>query len=153
RAGGPGETREQRADREQRDAQDQQAPPTQQVGEPATEQEHTPEDDRVGRDHPLEVGLGEVQIRLDGRKGDIHDRDVHDDHELGADNDGEGEPAPVVGSRRSPGNEGIHAVSKSLKRSMITTSNDMAGYAIPVATAPPRAPDDARAPKIPEDLL
>jgi MarR family transcriptional regulator, lower aerobic nicotinate degradation pathway regulator len=36
---------------------------------------------------------------------------------------------------------------------MITTSNDKAGYPIPVATAPPRASDGARAQKIPEDLL
>jgi len=36
---------------------------------------------------------------------------------------------------------------------MITASNDMESYAIPVAAAPAQAPDVAKAPKIPDDLL
>src|ERR1041385_6970458 len=75
-ARGPRESGEQRAQRERRDACDQQAPPAEEVGEPSSEQEHAAEEYRVGGDHPLQARLGEVQIRLDGREGDVHDRDV-----------------------------------------------------------------------------
>jgi DNA-binding MarR family transcriptional regulator len=36
---------------------------------------------------------------------------------------------------------------------MITASNDKPGYAIPVATAPPQAPGQPKAPKVPDELL
>ncbi len=42
-----------------------------------------PKVERVGGDHPLEVGRAEAQVLLDGRQGDVDDGDVEHDHELG----------------------------------------------------------------------
>ena len=53
----PGEPVEQRADREEREAGHEQPPAPEQVGEPAAEQEHAAEEDRVGGDHPLQALL------------------------------------------------------------------------------------------------
>src|SRR5438552_894654 len=61
-----------------------------QVGQPAAEQEHATEQDRVGGDHPLQALLREVKIGLDRRQRYVHDRDVEDDHELRCDDQGEG---------------------------------------------------------------
>ena len=79
---GPREPAEERADRERDQADHEDAPAAEQVrGSPAQEQEAA-EDERVGGDHPLQVRLGEVEIRLDRGKSDVHDRDVEHNHEL-----------------------------------------------------------------------
>ena len=65
------------------DPGDEEPAASEQVGEPAAEQEHAAEEDRVGGDHPLQVLLAEVEVGLDRRKRDVHDRHVQDDHELG----------------------------------------------------------------------
>ena len=54
-----------------------------QVGEPAAEQQEPAEGEHVGVDDPGEVVLGEVECGADRRQGDVHDRGVEDDHELG----------------------------------------------------------------------
>ena len=74
----------------------EQAPPPEQVGHPAAEEEHAPEEDRVGGDHPLQALLREVQVGPDRRQRDVHDRDVEDDHELRGDDHRQREPAPAV---------------------------------------------------------
>ena len=81
---------------------DEEPPPPEQVGQPAAEQEHAAEHDRVGGHHPLQALLAEVQVGLDRGQRDVHDRDVEDDHELGGDDHRQHEPAfPVVeGSHR-----------------------------------------------------
>ena len=71
-------------------------PAAEQVGQPAAEQEHAAEEDRVGGDHPLQALLAEVQVVLDRRQRDVHDRDIEHDHELGGDDHREGEPAAPV---------------------------------------------------------
>ena len=79
---GPGEPAEQRADRE-RDQPDHEDPPApEDVRGAAAEQQEAAEDERVGGDHPLQVGLRESEIRLDRGEGNVHDRDVEHDHEL-----------------------------------------------------------------------
>ena len=80
---GPGEAGEQRADREEGDAGDEEPAPAEQVGHPAAEQQEAAEHDRVGGDHPLQALLAEVEVGLDRRQRDVHDRDVEHDHELG----------------------------------------------------------------------
>ena len=93
RALGPGEAGEQRADGEEDEAGDEEAPAAEQVGHPPAEQEDAAEHDRVGGDHPLEALLAEVEVGLDRRQRHVHDRDVEDDHELRRDDDGECDPA------------------------------------------------------------
>ncbi|MFI5866268.1 hypothetical protein [Streptomyces sp. NPDC051546] len=48
------------------------------------EQQQTAEGERVGADHPGQVGGGDGQVGLDVRERDVHDRRVEDDHELNA---------------------------------------------------------------------
>ena len=79
---GPGETAQQRPDREQDQADHEDAPAAEQVGRAAAQQQEAAEDERVGGDHPLEVRLRESEIRLDRGECDVHDRDVEHDHEL-----------------------------------------------------------------------
>ena len=92
----PGEPVQQRADREQRQPGHEQAPPSEQVGEPAAEQQHAAEEDRVGGDHPLQALLREVQVGPDRRQRDVHDRDVEHDHELRRDDHRQREPAAAI---------------------------------------------------------
>ena len=91
----PGETAEQRAGREDGQACDEEAPAAEQVAEPAAEQERAAEEDRVGRDHPLQARLREAEVGLDRRQRDVHDRDVEDDHELCGHDQRERAPAPL----------------------------------------------------------
>ena len=97
----PGEPVEQRTDREDHEACDEEPAAPEQVGEPAAEQERAAEEDRVGGDHPLQALLAEVQVGLDRGQCDVDDRNVQDDHELGGDDDRESEPA-------FPGIDGSH---------------------------------------------
>ena len=79
---GPREPAEERADRERDQADHEDAAAAEQVRGPAAKQQEAAEDERVRGDDPLQVGLREAEIRLDRRKGDVHDRDVEHDHEL-----------------------------------------------------------------------
>ena len=54
-----------RRDREDRDAEQEHPSPTEDVGEPAAEQQQAAGHQHVAVDHPREAGLGEVQVVLD----------------------------------------------------------------------------------------
>ncbi len=116
RALGPGEPVEQRADGKEHEARHEEAAPAEQVGHPPAEQERAAEEDRVGGDDPLQALLGEVQVGLDRGEGDVHDRDVQNDHELGGDDERQREPLPPVwvGLRRRDSN-GLRAHSMASK--------------------------------------
>ena len=75
---------------------DEQAPVTEQVAEPAAEQQEPAEREQVGVHHPGERGLREAQIRPDRRQGDVHDRRVEDDHQVPAAEHDERDPAHAV---------------------------------------------------------
>jgi hypothetical protein len=62
RARRPGDAAEEGAPGEEGEARDEHAPPAEQVGEPAAEQQRPTEDDGVRGDHPLEPGGREAQI-------------------------------------------------------------------------------------------
>ena len=68
------------------------------VGEPSAEQEQPAERQHVGRDHPGERCGVEVELRAERGQGDVDDRGVEHDEELG---EGEhGERPPAVGAAR-----------------------------------------------------
>src|SRR5207244_1134375 len=92
----PGEPREQRAEREHGHAGNEEPPPPEQVGKPAAQEQRSAEQDRVGGNDPLQALLGEVQVVLDRRQRDEHDRNVEDDYELRRYRDGEYQPALLV---------------------------------------------------------
>jgi hypothetical protein len=92
----PGQPAEQGGGREDREAGNEEAPSAQQVGEAPAEQERPAEEDRVRGDHPLQVGLRKIEIGLDRRKRDVHDRDIEDDHELRCDDERQREPAGIT---------------------------------------------------------
>jgi hypothetical protein len=92
RALGPGHPAQERADREDRQACHEDAPATEDVGQPPAQEQHPAEQDRVRADHPLEVGLGEVQIAFDRGQRDIHDGDIQHNHELRRHDRRQGQP-------------------------------------------------------------
>ena len=69
----PREPAQERADREDDQPAQEDPPSSEQVGEATTEQQEAAEDERVGRDHPLQVLLGESEVDLDRREGHVHD--------------------------------------------------------------------------------
>ena len=62
----------------------------------AAEQQEAAEDERVGVDDPLQVGVGDAEVGLDRRQRDVHDRRVEDDHELREADEDEDEPGVLV---------------------------------------------------------
>ena len=90
----PGEPGEERRSREDDQPGDEHAPTADDVGDPPAEQEEASEEERVGAHDPLEALPREPEVGLDGRKGDVHDRDVEHDHELHAEEQSECEPLP-----------------------------------------------------------
>jgi len=67
--------------REEEDAADEDALPSEQIGERSCVEHEGREGQRVRVDHPLEVGEAGVQRSRDGRQRDVHDRDVEEQHE------------------------------------------------------------------------
>ena len=69
----------------------------------ATEHQEPRERDRVGVDHPLEIGRGEVEGRLDRRQRHVDDAQVEDHHELrdAANDQDPGRARPTRGLRRA----------------------------------------------------
>ena len=92
RARRPGEAAEGGAEREQHDAGNEDPAPAEEIGEAAAEEQEAAEDDGVRADHPLEARLREMQVGLDRRERDVHDRHVENDHELGGDDEGQSGP-------------------------------------------------------------
>ena len=76
------------------------------VGDAAAEQQQAAERQRIGRDHPLPVVVGEAEVLLGGRERDVHDRHVEHDHQLGDADDCEDQPAAVVMGICGRGHEG-----------------------------------------------
>ena len=73
------------------------------VGDPATQQQQRAEGQGVRRDHPLPVGVADVEVRLGRRERDVHDRGVEDDHQLRGREDGQ---APTIGPGRARSGRG-----------------------------------------------
>ncbi len=86
-----GKASDQRGDREQQDAGDEDPAAAQQVAGPAAEQQQPAERERVGVDDPLQVAAGEAERVLDVRQGHVHDGRVEHHHELRGRNDGQGQ--------------------------------------------------------------
>ena len=94
-AGALGEAVEQARDGEQDRAGDEDPLAPDDVRRAAAEQQEAAEEQRVAVDHPLEVGLAEVEVLLDRRQRDVDDRRVQDDHELGQADQDQRHPAVV----------------------------------------------------------
>ena len=82
----------QRGQGEQRDAEDEDTPPAEQVTGPPAKQQEPAEGERVSVDDPLQVGPGEVQGVLDVRQRHVDDGGVEHDHELRGRDHRKGEP-------------------------------------------------------------
>src|SRR5258705_7750529 len=67
-----------RGQREEDEAEEQDAAATEQVGETAAEQEEATEGEDVGVDDPGQARLGEVERRADRRQRHVDDRRVED---------------------------------------------------------------------------
>ena len=93
--GGGREPARQRGGREQAEPGEEDAAAAEEVARPAAQQQQAAERERVGVDDPLEAVDGEPEIGLDRGQGDVHDRDVEDDHELRDGEDGEDEPPRI----------------------------------------------------------
>ena len=72
------------------------APAEHVAGAPA-EQQEAAERQRVAGDDPLEAVLGEVEVLLDRRQRDVHDRDVEHHHQVRDAEHREGLPALRIG--------------------------------------------------------
>jgi hypothetical protein len=66
------------------------------VGDPTAQQQQRAEGQCVGRDHPLSVGVADVEVCLGRRQRDVHDRGVEDDHQLGRRQDDQRPPSARV---------------------------------------------------------
>jgi hypothetical protein len=95
---GVGHAAGERGDGEQGGAGEEHALATEQVAEPAGEEEKAPVGDQVGADHPREIGLGEAQIALDDGESDVDDGHVDDHHQLTETDHNEGHPRAPVGA-------------------------------------------------------
>jgi DNA-binding MarR family transcriptional regulator len=157
RAFRPGEPVEQRAHGEEREPRHEQAATAEQVGEPAAEEQDAAEEDRVGRDHPLQALLGEVQVGPDRRQRHVHDRHVQDDHELRRDDDREGDPAPAVGlvdSRSLCHNLSTHSLAPPIVDSFHDSSSQRFGATLISMTSPEALQIDPRPPiRVAQELL
>jgi hypothetical protein len=74
---------------------DEESATSEQVGEPAAEQERPAEQDRVCGNDPLQARLGKTEIALDRGECDVHDCDVEDDHELRRDDERQRAPTSM----------------------------------------------------------
>jgi hypothetical protein len=82
---------EQRREREQDEADGEDAAAAEQVGHATAEQQEAAEDERVGVDDPGQVLLGEIEVAADRRQRHVDDRGVEHDDELGRGEEGESE--------------------------------------------------------------
>ena len=93
---GLGDPADQRGDRENDEADREDHAAAQAIGERPGRQQQGAQRQRVGVDHPLQVGEARMQSGLDPRQRDIHDRDVEQQHE-GRDRNGYQPPLAVHG--------------------------------------------------------
>jgi hypothetical protein len=105
------------------------------VGDPAPEQEQTPESQRVRRDDPLPVRVGDAERVLGLGQRDVHDGGVEDDHELRDRDDGERLPASRIRCRGTgrldpfDDTRDAHGPAPRHDRSRRGTVSDGRGYA------------------------
>ena len=78
----PASGRGERGDGEDTEAGQEQAAAPEQVGGTAAEEQEAPEDERVARDRPADLGAAELQVLGEARQGDVHGGDVEDHHQL-----------------------------------------------------------------------
>ena len=64
------------------------------VGERPAGQDQRGERQRVGVDHPLQAREARVQVSLDARQRDLHDRHIHEQHERASADRDQRPPAP-----------------------------------------------------------
>ena len=86
----------QRGQGEEPEARHEQPATAEQVGTAPAEQQEPAERERVRARDPLQTRIREVQILLDRRQGDVHDRDVDDQHELGRAQEDQSDPAARI---------------------------------------------------------
>jgi hypothetical protein len=77
------QTAQERRGAEDEHPQDEEATSSVQVARPAAQDQETAEGQGVQRHDVLEVRLAQAEIRPQRRQGDVHDRRVEHDHELG----------------------------------------------------------------------
>jgi hypothetical protein len=99
----PGRPAQDRGDGEDGDAEQEHALAADEVTESAGEQQQAAERDEEGVDDPGEITLGEMEVALDRRQGDVHDRRVEHDHELREADDHEGHPPAAIRAWREEG--------------------------------------------------
>jgi hypothetical protein len=87
---------QERRDREDHDADEEDLLPPDEVTGAAAEQEEAAEDQRVGVDDPLQVGIRHLEVVLYRRQRDVHDRGIEDDHELRHADEDQDEPGVDV---------------------------------------------------------
>ena len=73
--------------------------------EAAGQQQQAAERHEEAVDDPGQVRLAEMQVLLDRRQGDVHDRDVEHDHQLGEADDDQRRPAAAVSGLAGEGCE------------------------------------------------
>ena len=85
-----------RGDREDDEADDEDPPAAEQVGELAAREHQDAEGERVAVDDPFELRDADVQVALDRRQRDVHDRVVEHDHEQAERDRPQRPPLPVL---------------------------------------------------------
>ena len=102
------EATEQAGKGEHTETEEEDPTPAEKVGRSPAEEEETGKGERVGIEHPLQLGLRKAKAVLDRRQRHIDDRHVEQHHELG--HAGQGEHNPVRNlARRALGLAQVHA--------------------------------------------
>ena len=107
----PGVGREparQRGEREEDQAEHEDAPAPEQVGQPPAQQQEAAEGEDVGVDDPGQVALGEVERFADRRQRHVDDRGVEDDDELRRRRAGPARSSACRGPRRRRSSGDLH---------------------------------------------
>ncbi len=92
---------EERADRKDGDAEEEDAAATEEVARPGPEKQESAEGEDVGVEHPRQRVRRESEVLLDVGKGDVDDRGVEHDHQLGCEDDGQEQRAMRRATRTS----------------------------------------------------
>jgi hypothetical protein len=90
---GSGRATGQGRDREQRDPAEEHPPVTEQVSEPAAEEQEAAKRQQVTIDDPRQRGLREAEVPLDRGQRHVDDRAVENDHERAQAQHDQGKPA------------------------------------------------------------
>ena len=86
--------------REEHEPRQEDALAADEVAEPAGQEQEGAEGDHVRVQDPGQVRLGEVEVGLDGRERDVHDRRVEDHHQLSEAHHDQRRPAPPLVSHK-----------------------------------------------------